>query len=731
MVKVIINILAKIGWPVYLLLKFFWRLGKTVVSKSKILIGRFLRRVQKFRPRLVRPTIKKFPRKLIAVLLLIILAAAGFYWSILKDLPRPEKLSSRPIQQSTKIYDRHGQLLYKIYRQKNRTLISLEQVPLHAQQATIAIEDNHFWNHHGLSFSGIARATWRIITRKKLEGGSTITQQLVKNALLSPKRTLKRKVKEVILAVLVENRFTKKEILQMYFNEVGYGGAAYGIEEASQHYFGKPAAQLNPAESALLAGLPASPTTYSPFGPHPHLAKKRQKEVLNQMVKKDYLNLTEKQHLEQAPLKFASRQQNIKAPHFVMYIKEKLVDKFGIRYVEEGGLEVTTTLDLNLQQLAAQTVKKEIDNLARLRVTNGAALITRPQTGEILTMIGSTDYFDQTEQGNFNVTTARRQPGSTIKVVNYALALQNGYTLATIVPDTPITFKQAGQPPYRPQNYDNRFHGNVTLREALASSYNVPAVKILASLGVDNMTQMGQKMGINSWTDPQRFGLSLTLGGGEVKMTELATVYGTLANQGKKVPLQAIKTVKNHQGKVIWQNSCLKESPTKEKNCQTPVLNPGIAYLLTDVLADNRARTPAFGPNSLLHIPDHAVAVKTGTSNNLRDNWTIGYTPNFLVATWVGNNDNSTMSQVASGITGASPIWRQLTDRLLTDYPNPDFIPPDNVVRQTVCLQEENGECQRQKGEYFLKDTGFSRTLTRTPERLLPARKDSRQSDKN
>ncbi|MBU2577833.1 PBP1A family penicillin-binding protein [Patescibacteria group bacterium] len=622
-----------------------------------------------------------------------------FSFVILKDLPSPEKLAKRDQNLTTKIYDRNGKLLYKIYREKNRTPVSLEKLPTHLIQATIAIEDKDFYHHQGLSLRGIVRATCKNIFNGGKTGGSTITQQLIKNALLSPEKTWERKIKEAVLALLVEKKYSKDQILEMYFNEVGYGGSAYGIEEASQKYFGKHGSELNLAEAALLAGLPVSPTQFSPLGHNPHLAKERQALVLRRMVEDGYITEKQREETLKQEIIIAPQVTEIYAPHFVMYVKDFLVQKYGEKMVEQGGLEVKTSLDLEIQEKVQKIVAEEIKNLQRLHITNGAALVTNPKTGEILAMVGSKNYFDKDIDGNYNVTTALRQPGSSIKPINYSIALENGFTPATLIDDTPITYKVPGQPPYSPNNYDNRFHGKVTLRTALGSSYNVPAVKILASFGVKRMVERGKEMGISTWEDSSRFGLSLTLGGGEVKMTDMAIAYAVFANNGIKIDINPVLEIKNSEGKIIEKNYQGKESP---------VLSPSITFLINDILSDNLARTPAFGPNSVLNIPGKKVAVKTGTTQNMRDNWTIGYTPSVLTAVWVGNNDNSSMSYVASGITGASPIWRKIMDVLLKDKPKEAFIKPEEIKEVTICQLTGTLFCEgcpSPRKEYFIAGT--------------------------
>ena len=663
------------------------------------------------------------------LLALVFIGSIGIYFYVFKDLPAPSSLTTQPVPLTTHIRDRYGVELYKIYASQNRTLVKLSDLPLTLRQATIAIEDAEFYQHSGFSLRGIFRAlisnSSLLSTRNSssIQGGSTITQQLVKTALLSPERTLQRKIRELVLAVLVELRYPKDQILEMYLNRVSFGGAAYGIEEAAQTYFGKPASDLTLPESALLAGLPASPTTYSPFGAHPDLAKARQKEVLRRMVSEGFITWNQADAASAADLQFAPQTIDIQAPHFVMYVRDYLARKYGTAIVEQGGLEVITSLDLSIQQIAQTAVTQEVAKVAYLRIGNGAAVVTNPQTGEILAMVGSKNYFDIANDGNFNVTTALRQPGSSIKPLNYALALTRGFTPASTIDDSPIVYKTPGQPPYSPVNYDGRFHGKVTLRTALGSSYNVPAVKILAANGVSNFIEFARKLGISSWTDPSRYGLSLTLGGGEVTMQDMATAFGVFANSGSRVDLYPILSVRDSSGRLLEQSSPSSQS----------VLDPRVAYLISNILSDNAARTPAFGPNSDLNVPN--VAVKTGTTNNLRDNWTIGYTPDRLVAVWVGNNDNSPMSYVASGVTGASPIWRRIMTEILKTTPSAGFASPANLVKVNICTITGQLACEGCPGrsEYFIPGTEPRLACTKEAiEKLLEdkAKKDQQERDK-
>ncbi len=622
---------------------------------------------------------------------MILLGSYFIYDFVFKDLPDVTQLTQRQQLLTTKILDRNGKLLYGIYKDENRTLIPLSRVPEHVKWATIAIEDRNFYSHKGFSVRGIVRALKSNAQGEQVQGGSTITQQLVKNTLLSSERTFKRKVREVLLAFLLEGTYTKDEILEMYFNEVPYGGSTYGIEEAAHRYFGKSTPQLTLAEAAFLAGLPAAPTVYSPFGSTPEYAYVRQREVLRRMVEDKHITEEEADKAKAEVLQFREDTTDIKAPHFVMYVRSLLAQQYGEERVSQGGLEVRTTLDLDVHNQTQEIVTKEIDSLQRLRITNGAALVTNPQTGEILAMVGSKNYFDFTNDGQVNVTLRPRQPGSSIKPLTYAIALEKGSNPSSIIDDAPVTFNIPGSPPYSPKNYDGKFHGKVTLRESLGSSYNIPAVKTLASIGISTMIDKGEEMGVTTWGDRKRFGLSLTLGGGEVLMIDLAQIYGTFANEGETVALNPILEVKDSRGEVLYQNSCALEG----KLCPSKrTLSSKVAYQITDILSDNRARTPAFGPRSVLVIPGQQVAVKTGTTNNLKDNWTVGYTSDRVVAVWVGNNDGRPMSYVASGVTGASPIWSKIMRTQLSEKAPHQFSTPEGLIKVKVCAQTGTLPCR-------------------------------------
>lgn len=653
----------------------------------------------------------------------------SFFLWLFWGVPLPTALSTKPVVVSTKLFDRNGKLIYEIYADQRRTPIKLTDLPAHVSQATISIEDKDFYKNYGFSPTGIIRAAYNTVFRKKLQGGSTLTQQLVKNALLTPERTIKRKIRELTLTFLVEAIYSKKTLLEMYLNQIPYGSTAYGIEAASELYFGKPAKDLDLAEAALLAGLLASPTRYSPFGAHPEYAKQRQALVLGRMVEDKYITSVQADAAKNETLNYAPVTAP-QAPHFALWIKDQLAEKYGERTVEQGGLRVATTLDLDLQNFAQAAVATEVAKLKKQNVGNGAVLVIRPKTGEILAMVGSKDYFATDEDGKVNVILAKRQPGSSIKPINYALAIRDKrINPATAFADVPTCFKVTDQPDYCPPNYDGTFHGLIQARFALGNSYNVPAVRVLALSGVDNLVYFANQMGLTTLTDPKQYGLSLTLGGGEVRPYDMAVAFGVFANAGIKQPLLSITKVADWKGKVYEETDIKDIELTGER-----VLPPDVTFLISHILLDNNARSAAFGESSYLNVKNHPeVSVKTGTTNDRRDNWTIGYTPQAVTVTWVGNNDNTPMSGAVSGVSGASPIWNKVMKAVLDKAEKGMFDKeetghawpgqPDGIIGKSICATDGllpsgdvgNPGCPL-RFEYFMEGT--------IPEKTTGARQD-------
>jgi 1A family penicillin-binding protein len=657
------------------------------------------------------------------LLLGLIIAGIGAIFYLVQQLPSPRRLiNDDNYAVSTQIFDRNRTLLYEIYGDENRVPVNVAQLPAHVKQATIAIEDKNFYHHFGLDIQGIVRAMRNNLQTESLEGGSTITQQLVKNALLTPERSLQRKVKEALLAILTELIYSKSEILEMYLNYISYGGTAVGIEAASQKYFDKSATELSLAEAALLAGLPQAPSRYSPFGSNPQQAQNRQAEVLRRMAEDGYITAARAEQAKTETLNFALSKTEIAAPHFVFYVRDLLYEEYGVEQVEKGGLRVQTSLDLALQETAQASVSAEVEKLKNYKVGNGAAIITRPNTGEILAMVGSRDYFDSKHDGQVNVTLAMRQPGSSIKPLMYATTFQEK-TLnpGTIMLDQPTCFAVVNQEPYCPRNYTGGFAGMVTIRKALGNSLNIPAVKALSTIGVKTFMDQATAMGISTWHDPSHYGLSLTLGGGEVKMIDMAQAYGTLANQGVKVPLAPILKVENYRGEVLEEVSTEErldnlnylnnyESSGKKDDLER-VMDRAPAYLVSHIMQDNQARLPSFRRNSELVIPDQIVSAKTGTTNDLKDNWTLGFTPEVLVVTWVGNNDSKPMSRLASGVTGAAPIFNDLMSYLLQDKePIWQEKPPD-VMSGKVCANGMPPEASSEPCSVLNTDLFWSKSI--------------------
>jgi len=663
-------------------------------------------------------------------------------YTFAKSLPSPKSIGKVNFSLSTHVYDRKGRLLYEFYREQNRTPVKLSELPPYVYQATIATEDKDFFRHNGISpIGGIIRALKEDFFSKQLQGGSTITQQLVKSALLTPERTIQRKIKEIILALWTERLFTKQQILEMYLNQVPYGGSAYGIEEAAETYFNKHARDLSLEEAAFLAGLPQAPSVYSPFV-NPVLATERRNDVLKKMLEQKYINENTYEQVVNNPLNVSSPKTSIKAPHFVFYLKDFLVQQFGIHTVEEGGLRVTTTLDLDIQEKAEQVLKEELTKIKNLNVSNGAILVTRPPTGEILAMVGSVDYF-ATPSGAFNVTTALRQPGSAIKPLNYAVGIERHLvTPATIFLDVQTCFPSFPTK-YCPVDYDGKFHGPQPLRYALGNSFNIPAVKMLAINGVREFIASASAFTITTFTDPSRYGLSLTLGGGEVRMTEMAQAFSAFANRGIPKTLNSVLKVEDKEGKILYQ---LKD-PNLVQDVKKPLKNPSFlsiigkpaisqetAFIMSHILLDSNARAIEFGPSAFLSIPNRSVSVKTGTTDDKKDNWTIGFTPNFLTVVWVGNNDNTPMNPyLTSGITGAAPIWNRVMSSVLKTQPDLFPIRSANVIGRQVCWNtgqvvdaakpDQTNSCPT-RFEYLIKGTENVKTL-QTEKKTVFVTKDS------
>lgn len=668
MIRKIKDILVFLGKPVYVVLK---TIGKCLRSVGKIRIKINLK---------IKLAWGWFFGSIIFFSLSTVMV--WMYESILVDLPSVNGIY-KPPQLTTKILDRKGRVLYKFYQDQNRSWVKYEQIPKSLVEATVAIEDKEFFEHKGISIKGTAQALWYNLFKKEenenLRGGSTLTQQMVKNVFFNSEKSIKRKLKEAVLAILIEQRMSKEEILERYFNQVAYGGEVYGAQEASERYFGKNVWEINTAEATYLAGLPAAPSSYSPIVGNGQYAKERQKQVIDQMIKAGTLTDQRGEEIKKEEIKLADFERKIEAPHFVFYVRDWLSTKYGFDDLSTRGLTIRTSLDLEAQRMAQAVVAEEVKKVGRLRISNGASIIIDVRNGDILAMVGSKDYWADDIDGKYNVTTALRQPGSSIKPINYLLALKNGANLLTPIDDAPVTYYVPGQKPYSPQNYNGKYMGRVSLTTALANSLNVPSVKFLEKNGVNQMIDLATKMGITTWQDKSRFGLALALGGGEVKMIDMAQAYSIFANTGTKIEIDPILEINNYLGENLFSKETKKEDVVEAK----------YAFLINRILWDDSARSAIFGVNSKLKIAGKTVAVKTGTTNELRDNWCIGWTPTYLVATWVGNNDNSSMSWVASGILGATPIWNRIMQQMLVNKPDQRWSIPEGVYKARACGREE------------------------------------------
>jgi penicillin-binding protein 1C len=649
---------------------------------------------------------------LLALAISPFLAGGAAYARIAHYLPPVDNLHGRAAFASTRILDRNGKLLYELFDPQGgqRTLIPLATVPPALLDATLSTEDVNFYQNPGLDAGGLLRALWLNITSGQvMAGGSTITQQLARTVLLSPQeaqqRTLARKAREAVLAYQIEQHYAKDQILEMYLNQIYYGNLAYGVEAAAQAYFGKPARELDLAEAALLAGLPQAPSSYDPTV-NPDAARARQRLVLDLMVKHGYLTQAQAASAAAEPLRFATQRFPITAPHFVMYVRQLLAERLGEARLVQGGLTVETTLDSDMQATAERIVQGHLRELTAQHVTNAAVVVLDPSSGAILTMVGSADYFDQAIDGEVNIALAPRQPGSSIKPLTYALALAGDLTAATVLPDIPTTYPDGAGgagPSYEPQNYDRVFHGPQRLRLALANSYNVPAVYVLHHIGVPALVTAGRAAGLSTWDDDSRFGLALTLGGGEVRLLEHTALYAAFARAGRPVTPFAIARVRDSTGQVLIDAAADQPAPP------APLFGPQsaqVSWLIGDILADNNARIPVFGANSPLRLTRKA-AVKTGTTTNYRDNWTLGYTPDYVVGVWAGNSDNSPMIG-SSGVTGAAPIWHDVMEAIHAGKPERWFPQPDGLEQGEICGLSgllPTPACPDRAREWFLAGT--------------------------
>lgn len=620
----------------------------------------------------------------------------SYFIYLQRAIPDPETIITRKVGESTKIYDSTGEiLLYDIHGEEKRTIIPWDQIPDSIKHATLASEDNDFYKHKGIDFRGLARAFIKNIQEAGIsQGGSTITQQLVKKALLGDERTFSRKIKEIILTIEIERRFNKDQLFWMYLNQIPYGSNAYGIESASKTFFNKFAKDLTLAESALLAALPKAPTYYSPYGSHVDELTARKNTILHRMESLGFISAGELAKALKEQVKFTPGIEKIAAPHFVIMVKEYLVAKYGEGMVEKNGLKVVTTLDAKLQETAEELISKYSKiNQEKYKAGNAALAAVNPKNGEVLSLVGSKDYFDIENEGNFNVATAQRQPGSAFKPFAYATAFKKGYPDATILFDAKTEFNPTCPPDaisekdsfgldcYNPDNYDGRFRGPVTLRNALAQSLNVPSVKTLYLAGVEDTIDTAEAMGITTLQDRSRFGLSLVLGGAEVKLIDLVSAYGVFANDGIRNPWVFIKRIESSDGEILEE---IKIEPKR-------VLDGQIARLVTDILSDNDARAPVFGYNSSLFIPGREVAAKTGTTQENRDAWVVGYSPSLAVAVWTGNNDNKSMTREGAGISASGPLWHDFMATALEKMPLETFNRPDPVFVDKIMLN----------GQYF------------------------------
>lgn len=650
-------------------------------------------------------------------------SVGGFLlWASTLKIPDLQSFDQRIVAQSTKIYDRTGEvLLFDVHKNIQRTIIPFTDISRHIKNASVAVEDSEFYEHNGVRPLAIVRAVFlQPLRGKRVQGGSTITQQVVKNSILTSERKISRKLKEWILALKLEQNFSKEQILELYLNESPYGGNLYGVEEASWAFFGISASETTLAQAAYLAALPQAPTYYSPHGSHQEELDQRKNFVLRRMLEDGFITEDEHRQARTEEVAFQSQRNiGILAPHFVMFVREYLAEQYGERALQERGFRVITTLNFKLQEKAEEIVARFAEeNTEKFNASNASLVAIDPKTGQILVMVGSRNYFDEEIDGNFNVTTAHRQPGSAFKPFVYATALNKGYTTETVVFDVRTQFSTTCDADdftnedtacYSPGNYDNIFRGPVTFRQALAQSINVPSVKVMYLAGLDNSLQTARSMGITSLSNIGRYGLTLVLGGGEVSLLDITSAYGVFANEGVRHTPVSILKIEDGEGNVVEEYS--------ERGVR--VLSDQITLQITDILSDNEARAPAFGSRSPLYFPSRSVAAKTGTTNDFRDAWIIGYTPAITVGAWAGNNDNSPMEKKVAGFTIA-PLWNAFMQEAFLEIENEKFRrpAPQKIQELNPVLrgQWEGGE------SYFIDTISGKRATEYTPVELQEER---------
>ncbi len=619
-----------------------------------------------------------------AVFMVILGAGIAAFFVYKNHTPSVAEISSYRPPQTSIIYDRSGKIvLYKIHGEENRKVLSHDEIPDVVRVATIATEDKNFYTHFGVDFLSIIRALKANVENGEMsQGGSTITQQLARNVFLSREKTLRRKIMETLIAFKIEKNFTKDQILDRYLNQVPYGSNAYGISAAAEVFFGKNAKDLTLSEAVFLAALPKAPTYYSPYGDNADKLVERYRNILDQMAQSKLASPDEIEAAKKINIlaEVQPFHESILAPHFVFYVTEQLEAKYGRDFLEKGGLKIITTLDCDLQKIGEKVVASGGARNVSYGASNAALVATDPKTGEVLTMVGSRDFFNTAIDGQVNVAVRLRQPGSSFKPIVYATAFEKGYQPETLIADEPTNFgPDGGGISYIPQNYDGKFHGVLPMRKTLAMSLNIPAIKTLALVGIDSAIDMAHRLGITTLNDRKRYGLSMAIGGAEVKLIDMASAFGVFATEGKRFQSHSILKIVDNNGESYF-----------DKTEGRQVIDAEVARKIDSILSDNNARSAIFGSNSPLYIPGRTVAAKTGTSQDFRDAWTVGFTPSLAVGVWAGNNDSRPMHAGSDGVFVAAPIWRSFMDAVLSRYPNESFTPYANTVHdEKMALSQD------------------------------------------